>query len=65
MIDVDCYWQKAITLSLFRLLTLFKIWLNILEEEYISFKEEKDRMLDSSVVLKKKTKSKKGKKLEE
>ena len=48
--------------------TIPEMWLHelsILEEEYISFKEEKDRMLDSSVVLKKKGKSKKGKKVEE
>ena len=48
--------------------TITEMWLQellILEEEYISFKGEKDRMMDSSVVLKKKTKSKKVKKIEE
>ena len=48
--------------------TIPEMWLRellILEEEYISFKGEKDRMMDSSVVLKKKTKSKKVKKIEE
>ena len=48
--------------------TIPEMWLRellILEEEYISFKGEKDRMMDSSVVLKKKTKSKKVKKIED
>jgi DNA topoisomerase-2 len=48
--------------------TIPEMWLQellILEEEYISFKGEKDRMMDSSVVLKKKPKSKKVKKVEE
>jgi DNA topoisomerase-2 len=48
--------------------TIPEMWLQellILEEEYISFKGEKDRMMDSSVVLKKKGKSKKVKKVEE
>jgi DNA topoisomerase-2 len=48
--------------------TIPEMWLQellILEEEYILFKEDKDRMMDSSVVLKKKSKSKKVKKIEE
>jgi DNA topoisomerase-2 len=48
--------------------TITEMWLQellILEEEYISFKGEKDRMMDCSVVLKKKAKSKKPKKVEE
>jgi DNA topoisomerase-2 len=48
--------------------TIPEMWLHeliLLEEEYISFKGEKDRMMDSSVILKKKTKSKKVKKVEE
>jgi DNA topoisomerase-2 len=56
--------KKNIELMDIQNTTIPEMWLRellILEEEYISFKGEKDRMMDSSVVLKKKGKSKKEK----